>query len=246
MQTLAGISAETSNYNPMHVWKGHVWKHVFYCQCDVLRQRTGKVRAEPTLLHLQGLDLFSCHLHVYGDFIDSSFWNFPISYWHLWTSYNMEHLNIGSYQLLKWSVQSNHFLGSGPHVSAPGHDQIRHTYVKWVREWTQAGFKPRFIWVIVMDSTEVGFWRRCNVLPHWSSVTWMTTTRELGGFVRFLRSCGEIHDGGRQIKKDSHWQRKVHNVNFFKNLPLSLVLTSIAPISKENVTIFSFAQRTPH
>lgn len=182
-------------------------------RCPSPDLRTGKVRAEPTL-HLQGLDLSSCHLHIYGDFIDSSF---PcqllvsifeqLTIWNIWI---LDHISFWSDQF-----KATTFLGSGSHSSAPGHDQVRHTYVvKWVRDWTQAGFKPRFMWVRVMDSTEVSFWRGSNMFPHWSSVTWMTTTREMGGFVRVLRSCGGIPDDGKHIKNDCHWQRKVHNIKF--------------------------------
>lgn len=130
-------------------------------------------------------------------------------------------------------------FGSGPHVSAPALDQIRHTYsmlLNGSENGTPAGFKPRFIWVRVMDSAEAGFQRGSNIFPLWSAVTWMTTTREMSGFVRSLRSCGGIYDDGRQMKNDCHWQRKVHNITFYF---WSLVLTSIAPISNEKVS-FSF------
>lgn len=175
---------------------------------------TGKVRVEPTL-HLQSLDLSSCHLHVYGDFIDTlvCFGIFlSATGIYLWTTFSMKYLNIGSYQLLKRSVWSKQLSFS---AVVPMSEQQDTYVVKWVREWTQAGFEPRFIWVRVMDSTEVGFGKGSNTFPCWSSVAWMMTTRETGSFVRFFRSCGGIYNDGRQIKNDCHWQCKVHNVKFW-------------------------------
>lgn len=71
---------------------------------------TGEVRVEPTL-HLQSLDLSSCHLHVYGDVIDTivCFGIFlSATGIYLWTTFSLKYLSIGSYQLLKrwvWSTQ---------------------------------------------------------------------------------------------------------------------------------------------
>lgn len=95
-------------------------------RCPSPDWRTGKVRAEPTL-HLQGLDLSSCHFHIYGDFIDGSFpcqllvsISEQLTIWNIWI---LDHNSFWSDQF-----KATTFLGSGSHSSAPGHDQVRHTY----------------------------------------------------------------------------------------------------------------------
>lgn len=216
----------------MHVWKGHVWKQESFCRCDVLHlHRCGwQGRWEWSQL------LSSCHLHVYGD-LDTIvcvgvFLSAPGVY--LWTTFSMKHLNVGSYQLLKRSVWSEQpFFGA----LVPMSEQQDTYVVKWVREWTQAGSEPTFIWVTVMDSTEVGFRKGSNTFPCWSSVAWTTITRETDAFVRFFRSCGGIYHDGRQIKNDitlsfgfdvccSHFQRRL-SCFLFCSADASLTYTSL-------------------
>lgn len=112
---------------------------------------------------------------------------------------SLDDLNIRSCALLKPSIQSGHVFSAahqdaikaGPHILLNGSER------------EEAGLKPRFIWVRVMDSTEDAL--QLGVFPRWSPAVWTTNSPPRNAQFWGGRECNWQSVVARHWQNDSKW-----------------------------------------